>query len=208
MSENPYQTPESMPVLADAQEEDGDFSLLRSTSFWGILSFLSIGADVIFTAFALFDISYVTYFDTRMTIRMSIFFVIILAVCIWTSKSMTNAWVGGKPTPTITPASSVYYYFTPILWFWKPYVMMKQIWDNLFWEKSSKALIRAWWYFWLLGFWGIVIMTVLSTNRILDIDVIYFDGVIFCKIVSGILFMTIISKITMGHNKRIAGARN
>ena len=210
MSENPYQTPESMPELVYSQEEVVDYSLLRSASLWGLLCVLLLGAEVIFsllTTLGVFRQYYIIFNTEIIGVMMGLWGGFIITFCIWTCKSMTNAWVAGVPTPTITPSNAVYYYFTPILWFWKPYVAMRQIWDNLFGVDSSKSSLRSWWFLWL-GFWMFVLFAVIATKEKHDSASFYMGCARYCKILAGILLIIVISKITMGHNEKIAGTRN
>ena len=169
MSENPYQTPESIPELVDPQELSGDFSLLRNTSIWAIFCVLLLGAEIILSVFGAVGIwpSIGEHIMLFAKVMFALWLLIIITFCVWTNKSMTNAWVAGEPTPTITSANSVIYYFIPILWFWKPYVAMKQMWDNLFGTESSKVLLRSWWFMWV-GFWVLILIARITFNSEYD----------------------------------------
>ena len=207
MSENPYQTPESLPLCEDDLEDVGDFGLMRSTSCWALLRIVGIAGDVTLSVFNLIVPNYFTYFEAYMTVRFSLLCMLILAACMWTYKTMLNAWMLGELKPNIKPALAVIYFFIPVLWFWKPYLVIKQIWDNLFGSESSKGLIATWWLCWLLGFWVLGLMILLSVGLDINIPDLYYDLAITCEVLSGILLIVIISKITIGQNKRIAKAR-
>ncbi len=205
MSDNPYQTPGSMPLRAEDQEEVGDFDLMRNTSFWAILSLFFLGTQIV-----LYSLHMLSLYRPSEELVLMLQVGAIISVCVWTYKSMSNAWVAGKIVPTITSGGAVISYFVPILWFWRPYLAIRQIWGNLFGKESSKFLVTAWWLMWL-GIWAFIVIKMLHQNTPRDKDPIYYYigkfGVVFCTLAAGVFLMMIISKITMGQNRRIAKAR-
>jgi len=203
MSQNPYEAPETIPI-DEKHEHASDFGLLRSASpvAWVAISLL-ISQSIL---------SILSYIGINLRLGdlnlmgISGWFIVI-TVCMWTHKSMVNAWVSGEPSPTISARSAVCWYFIPLANFVMPYLAMKQIWENLFGTKYSKAILLSWWLCWL-GMWFILALKLYHHNNyIFDHENPYYglivNGDTFFRIAAGVLLIIVILKVTDGHNRRI-----
>jgi len=131
----------------------------------------------------------------------------IISVCMWTSKSMINAWAEGEVRPTITPGWAAGWYFIPIACLWKPFRAVKEIWENLYGVSASKALLQTWWLFWGLYILAhIVSALILSSLNMFEEYELYSDVLLVCKvlrILAAIFLIIVILRITRGHQERI-----
>lgn len=92
--------------------------------------------------------------DTReriiMVIRLMVYFVTVIFFSCWTYRVAWNVRALGARRLSFTPGWAVGYYFIPILWLWKPYLAMKEIWkasvDPEHWRSKRTAPIVSWWW--------------------------------------------------------------
>ncbi len=78
----------------------------------------------------------------------------IILFAMWIYRANFNSRALGAQNMKFTPGWSVGYYFIPILWFWKPYQAMKEIWRAskapTSWESVARGTVLPWWWFFLL----------------------------------------------------------
>lgn len=78
----------------------------------------------------------------------------IILFAMWIYRANFNARALGAQNMKFTPGWSVGYYFIPILWFWKPYQAMKEIWRAskapTSWESVARGAVLPWWWFFFL----------------------------------------------------------
>lgn len=78
----------------------------------------------------------------------------IILFSMWIYRSNFNARQLGARGMKFSPGWSVGYYFIPILWFWKPYQAMKEIWRAsrapASWESVTRGAVLPWWWFFFL----------------------------------------------------------
>jgi hypothetical protein len=72
----------------------------------------------------------------------------------WIYRANFNARQLGAQGMKFSPGRSVGFYFIPILWFWKPYQAMKEIWqtskDPLSWKSVKPvSILPLWWFLFL-----------------------------------------------------------
>lgn len=80
----------------------------------------------------------------------------IVLFAMWIYRANFNARQLGSQGMKFSPGWSVGYYFIPILWFWKPYQAMREIWCASKTPTSWKTVVRGivlpwWWFFFLLS---------------------------------------------------------
>jgi hypothetical protein len=67
----------------------------------------------------------------------------------WIYRANSNARQLGAQGMKFSPGWSVGFYFIPILWFWKPYQAMKEIWQASkapsSWKSEKPGSILPWW---------------------------------------------------------------
>lgn len=68
---------------------------------------------------------------------------------IWKYRATANAFHVAGPQ-SVTPAGAVYWYFVPVLWFWKPYEAMRNI-HNAFVGSGNHETVQSWWFAWWLS---------------------------------------------------------
>ena len=138
-------------------------------------------------------------------IGLSLFFFIsyiptIVLFCIWTNKSMKNAWaMRQNPYQTLmTPGWAVGYYFIPFLLLWKPFQGMREIWEVSFRNQKSLGLLRWWWGFWLLDNFAGNISFRLPTDSLEDLILSgFFDAsTTLFSLAGGVLLFIIVGKVT------------
>lgn len=84
---------------------------------------------------------------------------------IWKYR-LTDNLVRLRGARSITPAGAVYWYFVPVLWFWKPYEAMKNLVTGFDMNPSKRWLLVVWW----LGFWTTMLFSFVRAG-FLEIDV-------------------------------------
>jgi hypothetical protein len=93
--------------------------------------------------------------------RFAIAMTTIVLFSIWIYRANYNARQLGAQSMRFTPGWSVGYYFFPILWFWKPYQAMKEIWlaskAPYAWKAIEPSAILHWW-------WGFFLISAILGN--------------------------------------------
>jgi len=78
----------------------------------------------------------------------------IVVFAMWIYRANFNSRQLGAQGMKFSPGWSVGYYFIPILWFWKPYQAMKEIWQTsktpTSWESVTRGTVLPWWWFFYL----------------------------------------------------------
>lgn len=78
----------------------------------------------------------------------------IILFAMWIYRASFNSRALGAQNMKFTPGWSVGYYFIPILWFWKPYQAMKEIWRASkapkSWGSVARGTVLPWWWFFFL----------------------------------------------------------
>ena len=72
-----------------------------------------------------------------------------------------------------SPGWSVGYYLIPILWFWKPYQAMREIWcasKSTSWETVARGTVLPWWWFFFLLSTSLGNAALKATFRAKEID--------------------------------------
>lgn len=167
MSENPYQTPETIATDEKAIVSMS-FGPVRSLQFLARFSQILLLIYIIFSLARAFylsdpagvDAASVDEFINAVTRHFlillysalfSIIFHIVAAMVIslWITKAMLNTWAFAENKSKITPGWAALWFFVPIFNLWKPYQVMAQVWDGAFKQSKSKWVIRIWWASWL-----------------------------------------------------------
>ena len=188
---------------------------LAMTAIFGVLS-IYIGmqsakeVDVFFAADGLTQTP-LNWIYTGVTGVMGFAFVLsVIFFCIWTNKSMKNAWALREDAalPTMAPGWAVGYYFIPILMLWKPFEGMKEIWQVTFQGERELGLLRWWWGFWLLSNFADNIGIKLPTETFEELAVsCFYDGVTtLLAIGAGILVIQIVAQVTEKQMEHFGGA--
>ena len=88
-------------------------------------------------------------------LQISIFIVTTIPFVMWIYRANFNARQLGAQGMQFSPGWSIGYYFIPILWFWKPYQAMREIWqaskDPASWATVQRGSILPWWWFFFLA---------------------------------------------------------
>lgn len=82
-----------------------------------------------------------------------IFFVHVIVFCFWTYKVVKNSWTRSSVpgVQSVSPGWAVGYYFIPILYLWKPYGAMKEVWRTTFDDSKSTGILLLWWWVWIFS---------------------------------------------------------
>lgn len=83
----------------------------------------------------------------------------VILVPLWTRRANHNAGQLGAAEMTFTPSWAAGWYFLPPGLLWKPYLVMKEIWqvsvDPGDWRSQrGSPLLDWWWALWLIAVWG------------------------------------------------------
>jgi hypothetical protein len=124
----------------------------------------------------------------------------------WIYRANANVRALGAKDMKFTPGWAVGWYFVPILWLWKPYQAMKEIWkassDPSDWTNASvPPLLPWWWFFWIcIGILGQVSVRVWlrakSLDQLLTVNVI--DGLAYlAEIPAALILVAIVSRVTL-----------
>lgn len=205
MSLDPYQTPETVPV-ANTIQSVGRFGKQRSTSAvaWVSIALLSFSAGLLLLSLCGI---YVGFGNFERLISIVLGLGVVISICMWTSKSMINAWAAGDLTPTITPGWAAGWYFIPIAFLWKPYEAMREIWINLFGNNASRGLLLSWWIFWILNILTKSVTSVILKDGITSENYELYYSVsmvwVILRILAAILLIIVILKVTRGQQDRM-----
>lgn len=132
----------------------------------------------------------------------------IVVFCIWTHRSMSNAWklhtVPG--IPSMSPGWAVGWYFIPIAMLWKPYQGMKEIWQATFPNKYSARLLGWWWGLWLASNFSNQITSKLPSETLEDFEFTFMVEALTSPltIVAAFLLFTIVGRVTKEQMKHAA----
>lgn len=77
----------------------------------------------------------------------------------WKYRATANAYAVSGPQ-SVTPAGAVYWYFVPVMWFWKPYEAMKNL-HSAFVANGKYNSVNIWWFF-LLSLLGVEVVLAAS----------------------------------------------
>ena len=127
---------------------------------WGVCSFYyaeqaTRGRDVFWNAEGTEQSLFNDIYSLIAILLLVLFLITVVVFCVWTNKSMMNAWALRKDASLtlMKPGWAVGFYFVPIALLWKPFEGMRQIWETTFAGEGGKnlTLLRWWWGFWLLN---------------------------------------------------------
>jgi hypothetical protein len=74
-----------------------------------------------------------------------------VAFLAWLSRTVEITPALGGGTPSTSPAWSIIWWFVPIAFLWKPYTVVREVWERLATpeRRGSGALVVGWWLAWL-----------------------------------------------------------
>jgi Domain of unknown function (DUF4328) len=104
-----------------------------------------------------------------------LFLIQIILFCFWIHRANSNARALGAERMSFTPGWSVGWFFVPIMNIFRPYQVVREIWnssgpsaDSGGNDVSAPIVIKVWWGLWLIStFWFRSHNTTLSNNYLL-----------------------------------------
>ncbi|MDE2796089.1 MAG: DUF4328 domain-containing protein [Gemmatimonadota bacterium] len=83
----------------------------------------------------------------------------LILIFVWVYRAHHNAEQLGATGLKFSPGWSVGCYFVPVVWFWKPYQAMKEVWQasaspSGWTRQPGSVLLKCWWMCWLLAFFA------------------------------------------------------
>jgi len=93
---------------------------------------------------------------------------------VWTYRAYDNLYTLKKDEMSTTPGWAVGYWFVPVLSLFKPYLVMKEIWDetktypmhqNEKWDTSGGSIVGVWWTCSLLSVFSSYFVIFVFTDR-------------------------------------------
>ncbi len=135
-------------------------------------------------------------------------------ILMWIYRANANAKLLGAADMQFSPGWSVGWYFIPIMWLWKPYQVMKEIWQTSAnpqdWKNQSVTpLIGWWWFFWIATCWlgNLAFKSIFDhkdeLHHALSQDVIFMISDMF-TIPLCLVFLEIVKKINQMQNTQSA----
>ncbi|MCW3101902.1 MAG: hypothetical protein JWO09_342 [Bacteroidetes bacterium] len=116
--------------------------------------------------------------DLRQVIISAINILLLLASTIlflvWTYRAYDNLYILKKDEMSTTPGWAVGYWFVPVLSLFKPYLIMKEIWDetktypmdkNEKWDTSGGGIVGLWWTCSLLSVFSSYFVAFIFTDK-------------------------------------------
>lgn len=78
-------------------------------------------------------------------------FALAVAFLAWLSRTVEITPVLGGGTPRTSPAWSIIWWFVPIAFLWKPYTVVREVWERLATpeRKGGAWLVVSWWVAWI-----------------------------------------------------------
>ena len=74
---------------------------------------------------------------------------LVVFYCIWKNRSCKNSWMLNPDVMSTTPGWAVGWYFIPIMWFFKPFVAMREIRDASCSPGKLSVALPTWWTLWI-----------------------------------------------------------
>jgi hypothetical protein len=74
-----------------------------------------------------------------------------IAFLAWLSRSVENAPLLGLGTPPASPRWAIGWWFVPIMSFWKPFGVVRDLYVRLGGAAAPVGLVSAWWLTWIAG---------------------------------------------------------
>ncbi len=144
-----------------------------------------------------------------------IFFASVVAVAMWIHRAHSNLHEAGLTGLQFTPGWAVGWYFIPIMFLFKPFQAMRELWTESHqtadrFSATAPGNLSTWWSFWIIGnIIGNVSarITLMGDGSNFQIATTLGLGSTICTIVSAWLLMGIIRQITAAQTDGIVAAR-
>lgn len=133
-------------------------------------------------------------------VRMLLFVVSVVAVCMWTYRANANLHDRGVEGLEFTPGWAVGWYFVPFANLFKPLHAMREIWresmaDDGSFASETPSLLSRWWACWIAG----NILTNINERLLVNNDTAYIGVSLVCTLLSvgaSIWLIDIVTKVT------------
>lgn len=139
------------------------------------------------------------------TVQLVIMFGLVLLVPAWTLRANHNARQLGASGMKFAPEWAAGWYFLPPGLIWKPYQVMKEVWqasaDPTDWrEQRGSPLVGWWWALWLIATWGgslrfAVAVLALETGEAQTVESAFGIARLLLHIPLTLILLTIILKV-------------
>lgn len=201
-------------VLSSGRRESGSLSSLRLRA-WVVSAFLLAYVPVVLLAgwagVALLRGSAPEFSTQQQMLRMMlnlyglVFGLTVIFFCLWVWRAAKTVRRMGITVSVETPGMAVWVFFIPIAWWWKPYAVVRTLWqvamepsdwDNVAITQALPLWWTAWIGQWLSAIAGVSIEFVVmgSDKSYLQVAAIWIFAI--CGVVAAMSLLTIIAQTT------------
>ena len=93
-------------------------------------------------------------YDSQLQLLSDSFLIVLLvstlAFILWNVRVLRNLEPLGR-NPESSTRDAILWWFVPLLWLWKPYMVMREIWAMSHDEGQQHRLLIVWWASWLMA---------------------------------------------------------
>jgi Domain of unknown function (DUF4328) len=127
-----------------------------------------------------------------------------IAVPMWCHRVYRNLSSLGAQSLSFSPGWAAGAWFVPVLSIWRPYEVLREVWQNSRPKGESWTLLKVYWAAWLIGNWlGTVTTTITrSTSDIASDAVNLFINLV--DLVAAVVAILVVLRVTRGQLTRIA----
>lgn len=130
----------------------------------------------------------------------------------WKYRATANLFnVAGRQT--ITPAGAVYWYFVPVLWFWKPYEAMRNLWNGFGADSKQSYWLGAWWLAWWAGLGVAILAAIVLPHEVIRVSeaksyVFWNTAIAVIDAASFFFAAEVIKHVSAAESRAMAGTRH
>jgi hypothetical protein len=126
----------------------------------------------------------------------------VIAVPMWCHRVHRNLPALGAQDLSFSPGWAAGGWFIPVLMLWRPYEVLREIWQNSRPQGEPWTLLRVYWGAWLIANWVAISQSNTSPGGIAGDALGMFSNLL--DVVAGVLATLVVLRITRGQETRIA----
>jgi hypothetical protein len=126
-----------------------------------------------------------------------------VAVPMWCHRVYRNLPALGAQSLKFSPGWAAGAWFVPVLWIWRPYEVLREVWQNSRPKGESWTWLKIYWAAWLIGNWVAIGTTVSGSANDIGSDAVN----LFSKLVdfaAAVLAILVVLRVTRGQLTRVA----
>jgi hypothetical protein len=125
-----------------------------------------------------------------------------VAVPMWCHRVYRNLPALGAQSLKFSPSWAAGAWFVPVLNIWRPYEVLREVWQNSRPKGESWILLKIYWAAWMIGNWVAIGTVTGSTNNIGSDAVNLFSKLV--DIAAGVFAILVVLRVTRGQLTKVA----